>query len=126
MPGPGVIFSPLPGFEHRLHHSGVPGVPIMIGVLEEVAALAKERVIDAPGIDGDAGKPRVRGTLETPFQLQPQTENVPLQRAIPSDRFVLETVDLLKAQDPRPKPTDDGAAAFGAEVEGEEISAHGR
>ena len=45
--------------EYRLHHAVVARVAVMIGTLEQVAALAQERVVDTPAVHSDALEPRV-------------------------------------------------------------------
>ena len=46
--------------EHGVHHAVGASVAIVIGVLEQVAALADERVVDAPAVDADAVEPACR------------------------------------------------------------------
>ena len=106
--------------EYRLHHAVGARVAVVIGILQQVAALAQERVVDAPAVHSDALEPGVRHDFKTTLHLEPQPENVPPQRAVRPDGFVLKSAHLVEGQDAGPERADDGAPALGSEIECEE------
>ena len=86
--------------------------------------LADERVVAAPGIDAKAFEARSRGAVERAPHLEPEPQDVPVQRAVLPDRLVRESMDLTDVEDAGSQPADDSAAAFGAEIERQELSTH--
>ena len=99
------------------HGGGVARVAIMIGVLEQLALGAEERVIDAPRIDGDAGQRRVAHERERVPHLAPQGLDVPAQRPCLCQRRVREAMELVDADQSALEARQNGAAAFGSEIE---------
>ena len=89
----------------------------MIGVLEQLALRAEERVVDAPRIDGDAGQRRVAHERERVAHLAPQGMDVPAQRPCLRQRRIREAMELVHADDPGLEARQNGAAAFGSEIE---------
>ena len=110
--------------EDGLHHAVVARVAVMIGILEQVAALPDERVVDAPRVDAEAGEPRAAAAVQHARHLEPEPEDVPLERAVRADRFVRKPRDLVEGQHVPAERARDGAAALGTEIEGEKHSGH--
>ncbi len=109
-------------FRHTLQHIGHRGhvafVAIVVGVLDELHLLAKERVIDAPRVDADAGQRHVaRGRKPGPH-LVPQPCDIPVERVPIGNRLVGEAVNFADGQRACAQLAGDRAAALGAEVEG--------
>ncbi len=65
------------GFDHAIGAV----VAVMIGVFEKLALFADERVIDSPGVEGYAGEVFDGRVVEGLFDLGPEAEDVPAQRA---------------------------------------------
>src|SRR5262249_52876698 len=67
--------------EDLLHDPLVAEVAVVIRVLEEIAALADERIVDAPSIERDAVESTLARAIERALNVVPQAEDVPAQRA---------------------------------------------
>ena len=96
----------------------------MIRVLDEVAPLADERVIDPPAVDADALQPRAAKVFERAPHLPPELEDVPLQGTVLTDRLVRKAVDLADTEDATVQRAEHRPAAFGAEIERKKVGRH--
>ena len=56
--------------------------------------------------------------VEGAAHLEPEPQDVPLQRAVLAHRLVGKAVDLADIQDVGAQPSDYGTAALGTEIEG--------
>ena len=110
--------------EHRFHRAAGAPVAIVVRVLEQVAALADERVVDAPAVDADAIEAGPTVQLQRAPHLLPEMQDVPLQRPVLPYGFVQEPVDLPDAEHTAVQRAEHGPSAFGAEIEGQELRAH--
>lgn len=80
-------------------------------------ALADERKVAAPRVDAEAFHAGAFEAIETPAHLEPEPQDVPLERAVLPDRFVRETMDFANVQKVRAQPADNGTAALSTEIE---------
>ena len=110
--------------EHFVLNLVGAGVAVVIRVFEQVAGFAEQGVVAAPGVETDAGQADIGDELEALPHFVPEPEDVPLERAVVADRLVGEPADVLEQEDAVVDPAEDGAAAFGAEVECQEARAH--
>jgi len=97
----------------------------VIRVLEQVAALADERVVDAPAVDTDAVRSGPLVQLERVLHFLPEMQDVPLQRAVLLHWFVQEPMDLANTEHTVIQRAEHRPPAFGAEIEREETGGHG-
>jgi hypothetical protein len=95
----------------------------VIRVLQEHTLLPDERVVAPPGVDADAVDRRPGGAFHALLDLEPDAQDVPLQRSVLPDRLVDETVDLADVEDAGTQPAEHRAAALGSEIERQELSA---
>ena len=112
--------------EDRLHRAVGAAVAIVIRVLEQVAALADQRVVDAPAVDADRCRGGSAVQLERTPHLLPEVQDVPLQRA--RSGGPARSRKRWTSRTPRTPPVERAEhrpAAFGAEIEGEEVRGHG-
>ena len=121
--GDGVDLVGRDAFEHGLHDAVGALVAIVIRVLQEDALLADERVVAAPGVDADAVDRRGGRALHPLLDLEPDAQDVPVERAVLADRLVDEAVDLADVEHARAEPAEHGAAALGSEIERQKMSA---
>jgi hypothetical protein len=102
-------------------------------VEEDVAVVADEAEVDAPGVDADAVDLRPSGTLrvglgvagrlaQPRLQLLPLPQQVPVQVAAHPAGGVGEAVLLLEPELPVLQRPEQRPPALGAEVEGEEVT----
>src|SRR5262249_37424086 len=110
--------------EHRLHHPFVAHVPVVIRILEQVAALADQRIVHAPAVHADAREPHAGRVLERLAHLGPERRAAPVERPVRGDRPVGEGGDLAGLQRAAVPASEDGPAAFCAEIEREVRVAH--
>jgi hypothetical protein len=88
------------------------------GIAEQLAGFADERVVDAPGVDGDAVELSDGDFGEATLHFVPETENVPMDGVVGADGLVGEAGYFGDVEEAIAKAGENGAAAFGAEVEG--------
>ncbi len=110
-------------FEHGLHDAVGALVAIVIGVLQEDALLADERVVAAPGVDADAVDGRAGGALHPLLELEPDPQHIPVERSVLPDGLVDEPVDLADVEHAGAEPAEHGTAALGSEIERQKMSA---
>src|SRR5262249_41968152 len=110
--------------EDLLHDAFVAEVAIVVGILEQVAALAEQRVVDAPAVERNALEASIAHTVQRPLNLQPQPQDVPVQRRPLVYRLVGEAADLADGEDARLQLSGNRPPAFGAKVEGQVPCAH--
>lgn len=96
----------------------VAGVAIGEGEVEEVAFGVDESVVDAPGVDADAVE--FAGSGDAGLDLPEEFVDVPAFGAADVRHGVLEAVGLLEGEAAGVDGADHGAAARGADVDGEE------
>ena len=121
--GDGINLVGRDAFEHGLHDAVRALVTIVIGVLQEDALLADERVVAAPGIDADAVDGRGGSALHPLLELEPDAQDIPVERSVLADRFVDEPVQLADVEHARAEPAEHGTAALGSEIERQKMSA---
>ena len=109
-----------------VHDAVGPRVAIVIRVPEQFAARIEQTVVAAPRVDTDA----VQATRVTPeplqraLHLEPQLEDVPVQRPMFTDRLVDEAADLREVEHAGPEAPRHCAAAFRTEIERQELGTH--
>ena len=100
------------------------GIAIVVRVFEQVAVLAEERVVASPGVDADALERGAGGVVETAPDLEPQPEDVPLERSAVPDRLVGEPAHLVQGEGARVQPSEHRPSALRAEIDCEKVSSH--
>ena len=108
----------------RFHDPVGARVAVVVRVFEQVAVLAEERVVAAPGVDADALERRVGGLVETAPDLEPQPEDVPLERAAVPDRLVGEPAHFVQGERAGVQPPEHRPSALRAEIDCEKMSTH--
>lgn len=109
------------------HRAACAGVAVHGGVGEDFAAGGEESEIDAPGIDTDAGEGAAEvgaGVGKAGFEFLPLGEEVPLEAAEHFAARVGESVGFGEGEFSGIEGGEDGAAAFGSEIKGEEMGWH--
>ncbi len=96
-------------------------VTVMDGVTDEGAGVIEETEVGAPGVDRDATRRRggASGGREGQANLVEEAEGIPVKSAREADRLVREAVDFVEGDARSVEATEEGAAALGAEVDGE-------
>ena len=121
--GDGVDLVGRDAFEDGFHDAVGALVAIVVRVLQEDALLADERVVAAPGVDADAVDGRAGGALHPLLELEPDAEDIPVERSVLPDRLVDEPVHLADVEHARAEPAEHGTAALGSEIERQKMSA---
>ncbi len=96
----------------------------MVRVLEQVAVLAEQRVVAAPGIEADAGERGCRRRARGRAASRARAGGCPSAASRRADRLVGETADVVEREDAGVEPSEDGSSALGAEIECEKVSSH--
>jgi hypothetical protein len=110
--------------EDRLHHARRPRIAIVVRVFKQRAALAEERVVDAPGIDADALERAAGDRVEPTTDVAPQPLDVPAGRPGLVNRLVRKPPDVREGEHTGPKPAEYRAAALRAEIDREILTGH--
>ena len=118
---------PADGFDDRFHDAFGAGVAVVDRIVEHRAAGADQAEVDAPGVDADPVELRAsrRRAAEPFLQVLPLAHEVPAQVPGHPPVRVGEPVPLVERELLAVKHAELGAAAFGAEVEGQEMFGHG-
>ncbi len=120
-PAPGSAPASGPGRPHPSPPAGAAAPP---GQAEQAAVLGQQAEIDAPGVDPQArglGPDRGRGVAHGRLHLVEQGVDVPVDVAGEREGRVGEAADLVDGEAPAVELAEDGPAAFGAQVEGQDV-----
>ena len=110
--------------EHLRRRIVAARIAIVIRVLEQLALLAQKREVASPGIEADARECDVGDVLETRFDFVPETQDVPVKRAIRAHGDVGKTPDVLERQHAAVEPSEDRSSALGTEIKSQKPCAH--
>ena len=114
--------------EQLLHHAVGARVAIMARRIEQQAVGAQQAVIDSPGIDADAVERQLalaRCHRDAVLDLVPETQCVPVKRALHAHGSIGEAVQFFYGQLAGGEAAQQRAPAFGAQIDGE-VVAHGK
>ena len=89
----------------------------MVRVLDQGAVLAEQGEVAAPGVDAEALDPGDVQALERPAHLEPEPQDVPLQRPVLPHRLVGKAMDFADVEDVRAQPADNRTTALSTEIE---------
>ena len=123
---PVALVERVPGdqLEIVLHGPGVAVVAVTEGQAEEAPVPGQKAEIDAPGIDPDAGRSladRGRGVAHGRLHLVEQGVDVPMDVTGQRERVVGKAPDLVDGELRAVERPQNGPAAAGAEIEGQEV-----
>jgi hypothetical protein len=104
-------------FEDRVHDPIGADIPVVVRVLDQGAVLAEQGEVAAPGVDAEALDPGDVQTLERPTHLEPEPQDVPLQRPVLPHRLVGKPMDFADVEDIPAQPADDRTTALSTEIE---------
>ena len=71
----------------------------MIRVLKQFTAFSKQRVVHAPRVDADAPQFHLLYAAQRLAHFEPETGDVPVQRASVFDRLVAKATDFFRRED---------------------------
>ena len=98
-----------------------PSVAVVDGVREQPSAAVEQAEVDTPRVHPDRRDRAVRlGPPDRGDYVLEKAQEVPVEGPAQADRDIRETVALAELQALAVQRSDDPAAAFGAEVEGEQ------
>ena len=112
--------------EGNVHHAVSAAIAVVVGVTQERIVGGEQSKIDTPSVETDTGQVIPAGPGRQPksvLDLGPEAQHIPVQAVDKPHGPVGETVNLFEAKAIVLKMTDDGAAAFGTQVDGK-VSGH--
>ena len=110
----------------RFHDPVGARVAIVIRVAEQLAALAEQAVVAAPGVDADAVETAdvALEALERALHVDPEPEDVPVERAVLADRLVREAAHLGEVEHAGAQAPGHRPPAFRTQIERQKVSIH--
>src|ERR1051326_4696049 len=111
------------GGKGPLQHAVVARVAIVARIVDQRPIVSEKCEIDAPGVDADSVECNlaiVSADGERMPDLMKKPERVPIQPGRETHRRVRKTMQLFECEPSVIEGAQDGTAAFGSEVDGEE------
>ena len=103
--------------KYFLHHAMGASIPIVIRIMKQLTPFPEQRVIHAPCVDADGRQFHVLYASQRLAHFQPESGDVPVQRASVFDRLVAKAMDFFRRQNSRLQVRENSPSAFGPEIE---------